>query len=56
MRDAILGWDILNDDGIIIFDNYKWDELETEYYKPKLAIDSFVLMYKPQLKKPIITI
>lgn len=50
ISDAILSWDILNEEGILIFDDYEWKLLNEEYFKPKLAIDSFVSIYKPQLK------
>ena len=50
VTDAILSWDILNEEGILIFDDYKWDKLKEEHFRPKLAIDSFVQMFKPQLK------
>jgi predicted O-methyltransferase YrrM len=50
MSDAILSWDILNEEGILIFDDYKWDKLKGEEFRPKLAIDSFVAAFKPQLK------
>jgi predicted O-methyltransferase YrrM len=50
ITDAILSWDILNEEGILIFDDYKWDKLKGEEFRPKLAIDSFVAMFKPQLK------
>jgi predicted O-methyltransferase YrrM len=50
ITDAILSWDILNEEGILIFDDYKWDKLKGEEYRPKLAIDSFVAAFKPQLK------
>lgn len=50
LSDAILSWNLLNNEGILIFDDYKWDKLKEEYFRPKIAIDSFVSIYKPQLK------
>jgi len=50
LTDAILSWEILNEEGILIFDDYKWDKLNEEYFKPKIAIDSFVSIYKNQLE------
>jgi predicted O-methyltransferase YrrM len=50
ITDAILSWDILNEEGILIFDDYKWDKLKEEHFRPKLAIDAFVATFKPQLK------
>lgn len=49
LKDAILAWDILNEDGTLIFDDYKWDKLNQDYFCPKIAIDSFVHIYTPQI-------
>ena len=50
MSDTVLSWEILKEGGIIIFDDYQWDKLKEEYSRPKLAIDSFISIYKPELK------
>jgi len=50
MSDAVLSWEILKEGGIIIFDDYQWDKLKEDYSRPKLAIDSFISIYKPELK------
>lgn len=50
LSDAILSWEILKEGGIIIFDDYQWDKLKEDYSRPKLAIDSFISIYKPELK------
>jgi hypothetical protein len=49
LKDAILSWDILNENGILIFDDYKWDKLNKDYFCPGIAIDSFVHIYSPQI-------
>ena len=49
LKDAVLSWDILNENGILIFDDYKWDKLNKDYFCPKIAIDSFVHIFSPQL-------
>ena len=46
---AILAWEILNEEGILIFDDYEWDENNKEEFKPKYAIDTFISLYKLQL-------
>ena len=43
ITDAILSWDILNEGGILIFDDYKSDKL-------KLVIDTFATTFKSNLK------
>jgi hypothetical protein len=50
ITDAILSWELLIPCGRMIFDDYEWDKSNEEYYRPKLAIDSFVKIFKPELK------
>lgn len=50
ITDAILSWELLMPCGRMIFDDYEWDKSNEEYYRPKLAIDSFVKIFKPELK------
>ena len=49
LSDAILSWRLLKNGGVMIFDDYKWTKLKEPYFQPKLAIDSFVASYKPEL-------
>jgi predicted O-methyltransferase YrrM len=39
--DSILSWYLLKKDGLIIFDDYLWGEINSTI-SPKLAIDSFI--------------
>ena len=50
MKDAILSWDLLNNGGILIFGNYGWGKLNKDYFRPNIAIDSFIHIYQPELK------
>jgi len=50
LSDAILSWDILNENGILIFDDYEWDNVKGEIFKPKEAIDTFIKLFNLQLK------
>jgi predicted O-methyltransferase YrrM len=50
LSDAILSWDLLNEEGVLIFDDYEWKLLNEEYFRPKIAIDSFVAIYKNQIE------
>ena len=47
---TILSWDILAEGGIILFSDYNIGELDEKDLKIKLAIDSFVSIFKPQIK------
>ena len=49
VSDAILAWKLLKEGGVMIFDDYKWEKMVQEYFRPKLAIDSFVAIMKPEL-------
>lgn len=42
--DAVLSWELLNIDGILIFDDYQWRD--GNYCSPKPAIDGFLSSYK----------
>ncbi len=50
ISDGILAWKLLKNNGILIFDDYLWDKHNQDYFKPKLAIDSFLQIMKPELK------
>ena len=50
MRDVVLSWDLLNENGILIFGDYGWDTLNKDYLRPKIAIDSFIHIFKPEIK------
>ena len=49
LQDAILSWNILNENGIIIFDDYLWDLLNDYHFRPKVAINAFINIYGTQL-------
>ena len=48
--DAVLSWRLLKVDGILIFDDYKWKKILQKNYRPALAIDSFIEIYKPEIE------
>jgi predicted O-methyltransferase YrrM len=50
LSDAVMVWKLMKENGIVIFDDYKWDDLEQEYFRPRLAIDSFIRSYAPELR------
>ena len=43
LRDAVLSWDLLKLNGILIFDDYRWNPFEEDVLMgPKKAIDAFM--------------
>ncbi len=49
MTDACLAWKLLKPEGIMIFDDYEWDIFHQEFFRPKMAIDAFIEIYKSEL-------
>ena len=43
VMDAVLSWPLMRPGGILIFDDYTWED-------PKLAIDGFLVLMKPHLE------
>ncbi len=50
LEDAILSKLLLKKGGMLIFDDYVWDERIDELDRPKVAIDAFLKVYKGQYK------
>ena len=50
ISDGILSWKLLNENGTIIFDDYRWNKIKQPYFRPKMAIDAFMNIMKPELK------
>lgn len=46
LRDAVMAWELLKDDGIIIFDDYL---LKDKFSNPKPGIDAFLSVVKHKL-------
>jgi len=40
--DAALVWPIVRPGGIVIFDDYQWDLMDTDSERPKLGVDTFL--------------
>jgi adenine specific DNA methylase Mod len=45
-----LARNLLKEDGILIEDDYWWDALAQEHFRPKISIDSFIAIYKSQIE------
>lgn len=50
LSDAILSWKILKTNGVLIFDDYKWNILERNIDKPKIAIDTFIKIFNDEIE------
>ena len=46
LTDICMAWDILDNGGVMLIDDYEWQHAETEQEKPKLAVDCFLEVYK----------
>jgi predicted O-methyltransferase YrrM len=40
--DAVLTWSLMEPGGIVIFDDYEWDLMNSDIERPKLGIDAFL--------------
>lgn len=49
ISDMILAWSILKYEGIMILDDYEWEQLGYEINRPKIAINTFIDFYKREL-------
>lgn len=50
LEDTVLCWGILKKGGILIWDDYDWNRHKDPTMTPKLAIDSFLAIYKGKYK------
>jgi predicted O-methyltransferase YrrM len=49
LSDSVMSFPLLKIGGVMIFDDYIWDKLVQEHYRPKVAIDGFVASMRPYL-------
>ena len=54
MTDACASFNLLRVGGIMVFDDYLWDQKIPNLHRPKLAIDMFVNLFEQRLR--IVTI
>jgi predicted O-methyltransferase YrrM len=50
-HDAVLSWPMINDRGIVMFDDYEWSFFEDERRHPKLGVDTFLLTHAGQYRE-----
>jgi predicted O-methyltransferase YrrM len=48
LRDAVLGWECLKVGGVMIFDDYLWEDMPDALDRPRRAIDAFWNCYQRQ--------
>lgn len=48
LEDTILAWRLLKNHSILIWDDYTWDKFKSPLLTPRLAIDTFLYIYKGQ--------
>jgi hypothetical protein len=49
LADAVLSWGLLREGGTLIFDDYEWGEGWADEVRPKVAIDTFVTLFRRSL-------
>jgi predicted O-methyltransferase YrrM len=49
LRDGVLAFDLLKSGGVIVFDDYEWQDMPDRLDRPKLAIDAFLACYARKL-------
>ncbi|TNF52621.1 class I SAM-dependent methyltransferase, partial [bacterium] len=50
LEDAVLSWRLLKTGGIMTFDDYAWEDQLPPLVRPKIAIDSFLNVYRESYK------
>ena len=49
MSNCVLAFELLEDNGIMIFDDYNWDDINNEFFYTKITIDSFLYTFKTKI-------
>jgi hypothetical protein len=49
LTDAVLAWGLLKEGGTLIFDDYVWEESWADEVAPRVAIDTFVTLFRRSL-------
>jgi len=50
LEDSVLAWRLLKNNGIIVWDDYKWERYEDPNLVPKMGIDAFLQVYQQQYR------
>lgn len=49
LTDAVMAWQLLQPEGIMIFDDYGWQGHELATHRPKMAINAFLSVFSERL-------
>jgi len=50
LMDSIMSWPLLKQGGVMIWDDYLWDDVEGVYNQPKLGIDAFLDVFQDRIE------
>ncbi|KAI4184511.1 MAG: hypothetical protein L6R41_004689 [Letrouitia leprolyta] len=50
LHDAVVSWPMLNEDGLLVFDDYTWRGFVEDCYNPRPAIRAFVKCARPEIE------
>ena len=48
MTDACMAWGMLKHGGIMLFDDYLWEDLPGILHRPRLGVDFFTTLFSEQ--------
>lgn len=54
LTDACMAFNMLRKGGIMLFDDYLWDDMTGVLHRPKIAVDSFVNIFADQCKVSVV--
>lgn len=54
MTDACMAFGMLKKGGVMLFDDYLWDDVEGVLHRPKIAVDGFVNIFSDQCKVSVV--
>ena len=54
LTDACMAFNMLRKGGIMLFDDYLWDDMSGVLHRPKIAVDAFVNIFADQCKVSVV--
>ena len=49
LRDAVLSYELLTDGGVMVFDDYLWNDFDDLALSPKIGLDAFTSCYRKEI-------